>query len=271
MITFSRNSRKGAARPQLRFADYNERDEIAFAPSNRRGTGVRPQGENAILTHLLAAAHEAEGVTLHFGGGEPVAGVMGAPDVDRRVVPFAPHAGPDVRPAAAEATVSYALGGDQFRFRARVTRRPDGWWLALPRVVEGTSQRLTPRHIAGGLWKLDVRAGGPLVGARTLPVLDISTGGVALRLVDGAGDGLVDKVLTGVLCHARGLSLPMHLNVRHVHTPEDAWDGPIVGMGFRNVGFDNVARIAQAVDHDRRRREAAEDQDAPTDSGAAAR
>ncbi len=259
MITFNRNSRPGPARPQLRFADYTEREAIAFAASNQRATGLRPQGEHAILTHLLAAAHEAEGATLWFGGAgagdTAVAGVLGAPDLDHRVVPFAPHAGPEVRPPAAEATVRYALGADQFRFRARVTRRPDGWWLSLPRVVEGTSQRLTPRHRADGRWRLDVRAGGPFIQARTLPVVDISAGGVGLRLVDGAGDALVDKVLTGVLAHSRGYSLPVHLAVRHVHTPDDAWDGPVVGVGFNNVGYDNIARIADVVDDDRRRSE----------------
>jgi hypothetical protein len=74
-----------------------------------------------------------------------------------------------------------------------------------------------------------------------------------------------------MLTHARGLSLPVHLAVRHVHTPEDAWDGPVVGVGFRNIGYDNIARVAELVDADRRRMADADRSEAPVESGAVAR
>jgi hypothetical protein len=274
MIVFRRSGRGPGWRPQLHFAEYRADEQIAFAPSVNKAVLTRPQGEAAILAHLVAASHEAENIVA-TSGEHVVPGTLGIPDVDRLIVPFCPaRDAPSVLPAGT-VTVRYGMGTDQFCFRTELIRDGEAGHqltgLALPRVIETTSRRLAPRYGVLGKWRFEVRRGGPLHTAHTLAILDASAIGLALQMKDTGASQLTGKVLTGSLKSLDGLAIAMQLRVRHVGGPNEAWDGPLVGCGFQNIGHLNHVRISAALRDLRQRQGSGEPGDGsrPTETEAA--
>lgn len=245
MISLPRGSASGVRRPQLRHASYREDGHIAFAADRSDADVALPQGESAVLTHLVSAAVEA-GQVLLICGRVTVEGALGIPDLDFLDVPFVPlQTTTDLQPSGV-VTVRYRLGGHAVRFRTRMTWRDAGWRLALPRVIETPSRRLSPRHDISGHWTVGLRRTGPL-GGDTLPVVDAAAGGLGFRLPLERAMGLEGRVLSGTLDDASGFRLPVQVRVRYVRPVEDAAGDVMVGTAFHGFGFQNQRRLAFAI------------------------
>lgn len=257
MISLKRNGARGVKRPQLRHAEYRDGSHIGFAADRSEADIVLPQGEAAVLTHLISVGVECRDAVL-MAGNRTVRGILGLPELDRLEVPFRPLATLDGPPPGGIVTVRYMLGGDAVRFRARLVRRKTGWSLSLPRVIETTSRRLAPRHGVHESWRVELRAGGPL-GGESLQVVDAAAGGLALRVPTAHADGVVDRLLTGVLRDVTGFAVPVQLQVHHIRPGTDPAAPPVVGASFHAIGFDNQLRVAEAVQRQlaRRRQRAA--------------
>ncbi|MEC7946204.1 MAG: hypothetical protein VX265_01475 [Myxococcota bacterium] len=253
MISFSRNTGRGVRRPQLRHAEYREGNQIGFAPDRSDSDLVVPQGEAAVLTHLLSVASECRDVTVVIGD-QLVRGLIGVPELKRLEIPFHPHRELEGVPTGGIIRVQYTLGGEAVRFRTRLIRRKTGWHFGLPRAVESTSRRLAPRHPVHASWHVDMRRGGPLRSG-TVSVVDAAAGGLALRVPVANADGLVGRMMAGVLRNVSGLAVPVQLQVQHRRVPSDPAESPIVGASFHGIGFDNQLRIVEALRQQQERRE----------------
>jgi hypothetical protein len=259
VIVFHRSGRGPGWRPQLHFAEYRADEQIAFAPSVNKAVQTRPQGEAAVLVHLVAASYEAEDVVVSAGD-QMVPGSLGVPDIDRLIVPFRPARASMSALPTGPVTVRYVMGSDQFRFRTELVRGGESGdpliGFTLPRVIETTSRRLAPRFGVHGNWRFEVRQGGPLYAARTLAILDASASGLALQMGETVASHLTGKVLTGSLKSLDGLSVPMQVRVRHIGGPNESWDGALLGCNFQNIGQRNQVRISGAL-RDLRHRQSA--------------
>lgn len=253
MISFKRSSARGVKRPHLRHAEYRDGSHIGFAADRSEADSVLPQGEAAVLTHLVSVSIECKDVVLVAGDGA-VRGRLGVPELDRLEVPFHPHRHIERPPPGGIVTVRYMLGEDAVRFKARLFRRKTGWHLSLPRVIETTSRRLAPRHGVHESWRYEVRPGGVL-GGESLPIADASAGGLALRVPLAKADGLAGRLLNGVLRDVTGFVVPVQLMVHHLNPAEDPSAPPIIGTSFHGLGFDNKLRVAEAIQRQLVRRE----------------
>jgi len=152
MISFKQSSAHGIKRPQLRHAEYRDGSHIGFAADRSEADLVLPQGEAAVLTHLISVSTECPEVVL-LAGDRVVRGVIGVPELDRLEIPFQ---APDklVGPAAnGIVTVRYILAGDAVRFQSRMVRPKTGRRIARPRAIETTPRRLAPRHGVHDSWR----------------------------------------------------------------------------------------------------------------------
>lgn len=253
MISFSRSTGRGVRRPQLRHAEYREGNQIGFAPDRSDSDLVVPQGEAAVLTHLLSVASECRDVTVVVGD-QLVRGLIGVPELKRLEIPFHPHRELEDVPPGGVVRVQYALGGEAARFRARLIRRKTGWHFGLPRAIETSSRRLAPRHPVHASWRVDTRRSGPLRSG-SVTVVDAAAGGLALRVPVANADGLVGRMIAGVLRNVSGLAVPVQLHVQHRRAATDPAESPIVGASFHGVGFDNQLRIVEAIRQQQERRE----------------
>ena len=95
--------------------------------------------------------------------------------------------------------------------------------------------------------EFEPRRGGPLLAVSTLTIVNASTSGLSLRASDGVSNQLVQKVITGTLKTSSGLSIPMQVQVRHVGSSSDSWDGRTLGCGFQNIGHRNQVAISAAL------------------------
>lgn len=252
MISFSRNSARAVRRPQLRHAQYREDGHIGFAADRSESDAPLPQGEAAVLTHLVSVAVECTDVVV-VAGDRAVRGLVGLPDLDRLEVPFLPHRLIESPPPGGIVTVRYMLAGDAVRFRARLVRRKTGWHLSLPRAIETTSRRLAPRHTVHDSWRVEISPDSPL-GKESLQVVDAGAGGVALRVPLGRSDSLVDRLLTGVLRDVMGFAVPVQLQVKHLRPSDDPEQGPVIGTAFQGIGFDNQVRVTEHIQRQLQRR-----------------
>jgi len=254
MISFPRSSAHSVRRPQLRHASYRDDGNIAFAADRSDTETALPQGEAAVLTHLLSASTEADGVVLSCGT-HAVEGVLGPPDLDTMEVPFIPLDESDALRSSGVVTVRYVLAGQPVRFRTRFQWRSTGWRLSLPRLIETGTRRLSPRHALDGRWLVELRRNSPLAGTR-VPLDDAGVGGVSFRAPLERALGLEGRVLSGTLRDTSGMALPVQLRVRHLRPSDDPSGDVLVGSSFQGIGFENQRRIAHAIQRDLSRREA---------------
>lgn len=253
MISFKRSSARGIKRPQLRHAEYRDGSHIGFAPDRSEADSVLPQGEGAVLTHLISVSIECRDVVL-LAGDRAVRGIVGVPDLDRLEIPFHPHGVLEGPPPGGIVTVRYMLAGDAVRFKARLVRRRTGWHITLPRVIETTSRRLAPRHGVHGSWRVDVRPNGPL-GGESLQVIDASAGGLGMRAPIAPVDDLVGRLIKGVLRDVTGFAVPLQLQVLHLRPAPEPSLRPVIGTAFHGIGFDNQLRVMEAIHRQNVRRE----------------
>lgn len=253
MISFSRSSGRSVRRPQLRHAEYREDGHIGFAADRSEADTALPQGEAAVLTHLISVAVECKDVVV-LAGDRAIRGLVGVPELDRLEVPFHPHRAIEGKGPRGIVTVRYMLGGDAVRFKARLVRRKTGWHIALPRVIETTSRRLAPRHGVHDSWRVEIKPGGAL-GNASLQVVDAAAGGLGLRVPLAMSEGLVDRHLSGVLRDVTGFAVPVQLHVQHLRPTDDPETGPLVGASFHGIGFDNQLRITEHIHRQLQRRE----------------
>ena len=253
MISFPRSSAHSVRRPQLRHASYRDDGTIAFAADRSDAETALPQGEAAVLTHLMSAALEAEEIRLSCGP-HTVEGALGMPDLDTMEVPFLPLEAADSLRSSGVVTVRYVLAGHPVRFRTRLQWRSTGWRLALPRLIETATRRLSPRHELDGRWLVELKRNSPLAGTR-VHLDDAGAGGVSFRVPLEHAPGLEGRVLTGILRDAAGTAVPVQLRVRHLRPAEDPSGDVLVGSSFQGIGFENQRRVAQAIQRDRSRRD----------------
>lgn len=233
--------------------------EIEVAPdgSTEAPGPWRMVGGASLLAHFADVAASNDRVVVEMSNGRAIAGQIGFPLLDRRLVPFwVPNNGalPDL--PAGPVRLQYRCANAVLSLETTAESRWDHalWMIQLPDRVEVPGVRLAARHQLHG-WQVLLRRGR---SRAAVPVLDLSTVGVQFRtpteaLAPAVGAGFEASLLSG-----DGMTeIPVRGQV--ARRKVDLRGRVSVGCDFRGIGFNAIVRIAAVirVAENRKRRKAA--------------
>jgi hypothetical protein len=208
--------------------------------------------EDDVVAHLYFVAANVDRVTVTFGR-DSLPGRLDFPDMDLRLVPFAPeHADGGVTVAPSQhltVRVTYDEGPNTYAFFTEVVARwSDGrWLLAFPRLIERSDRRIAPRHNvfgeAGYSAHVDIGRGRRVV----LPIYDISVAGVGI-VFDGAQVYFAQGDTPSLQLHVPGCPpLDLLAEVRNVRPLPGDWLRKVAGCSLLGVTSEQRRALASAL------------------------
>lgn len=245
MLTFPRPLVVKSSRPDLRFGTTDSFGRIRFAAAAqaRERTTI---GQQEVLAHFADVAAEGASVSVEIDGGEVVEGRLGLPNLESCAVPFWVPAGVNL-PQLDNRLVQlrYKAVDTPFELETSVQPRWEGllWQLSVPNTLDANRIRLARRHDLVD-WYFYYKGDG-LNGADSARVIDISTTGLALMVKGDERAPRPGRTLTGTLVGPHKDRVPLRLTVRR-SVPKPG-RGFMLGCSFRQIGFQNMIRIANIV------------------------
>jgi hypothetical protein len=234
-------------RPPLRFARVRTNGRAGFSSAVKSQVPPEVRTQDELMAHLAFLSVELREARVVIGE-EVVAGRVGAPDLDRRLLPFFPDDG-GIPSGSARAIVQYGEDNEAWQFPSAVETITSGaggahWALTLPRQVFARRHRLTRRHPTAGEWSFQPGGAGALQGRGQLPLLDVSVGGFSVVIgAEGRVDGISGHTAVGTLYGPDRIRLRVRAEVRRLWVDND--HGLIAGCVFRAFGMRNHMLLAR--------------------------
>lgn len=247
MLVLARLAHFTPVRPPLRFARTRTNGRAGFSSAVKSLVPPEVRTQDELMAHLAFLSVELREARVVIGE-EIVAGRVGAPDLDRRLLPFFPDDG-GIPSGATRAIVQYGEEEEVWQFPSAVESVTGGaagahWALTLPRQVFARRHRLTRRHHAAGEWSFQPGGAGALQGRGQLPLLDISVGGFSVVIgAEGRVDGISGHTAVGTLLGPDRIRLRVRAEVRRLWIDDDR--GLIAGCVFRAFGMRNHMLLAR--------------------------
>lgn len=221
--------------------------EIDMAPDGtRRPPGpTRRLGGALLLAHFADVAASNDRVIVEMANGRSVAGQIGFPLLDQRLLPFwVPDGGQLPALVPGPVRIQYHSAGALLSLETTATPRWKHilWMLRLPVEVEVPGVRLAGRHKMPG-WQVLLRRGKMRAG---VPLVNLSTIGVQFRTPSDALAPVQGDVFEAALLN-RDQSVEIPIRARAVRRKVAASGAVAVGARFRGIGLNSIVRIATLI------------------------
>ena len=211
-----------------------------------------------VVAHLFYAAAEIGAAELELGNRrEP--GSLSFPSPDTGTFSFfanesendhvAPEVGKVVR-------LLYGREDAHYSFLTEVVEVAAGnrWRLSFPRTIERNQQRLVERHrvvsLGGYRTRLDMGSDGWL----SLPLYDLSAGGLSFVFDPEQYAIQTGNALAGSLIIPSGSRIPILVEVRHIRTAPNVTAKKLCGCRFVGLAASDHATLARSLAEWRQRR-----------------
>lgn len=150
-------------------------------------------------------------------------------------------------PTGSVLQVQYTQGRSSYAFLTNlraVSADELTWAVDLPSVIERSERRAAQRKRAAGIQGLDLRLVPPGESARPFPLEDLSIGGVAFLVPQGAPWAQRGRVLRGALALPTGKVIPVEVELRNRRSRGDR---SLVGARFRGMLDEERGVLACAI------------------------
>ena len=210
-----------------------------------------------VVAHLFFAAAEIGEAEVEFGGRISV-GTISFPSPDTGTFSYFANDQMETDMVPEQGTVirlKYGHDTSQYAFLTQVVEvtSPKRWRLAFPRTIERNERRLIQRHrvhVFGG-FRIRLDTGEP--GWLSVPLFDLSTGGLSFIFNPDTHPVATGKTLSGSLIMPSGSRIPMLIEARHIRQVEEPDGHRLAGCRFLGLGAADHASLARTLAEWRKR------------------
>jgi len=203
-----------------------------------------------VVAHLFYAAAEIGEAEVESGGMTRV-GSMSFPSPETGTFSFFSNSETEGQNPEEGAVVRVRYQHDtcEFAFLTELVEipTPKRWRLAFPRTIERNEQRLIARHQVHQYGGFRVRLDTGEKGWLSVPVHDLSTGGLSFVFDPGEHALAVGTALAGSLIMPSGMSIPLLVEVRHMRSAPEVPGQQMAGCRFVGLTTTDHASLARKL------------------------